>query len=355
MKEVEGLIIKKDGRMFVDVARALPDELDGGRKVATIEMDETRVEVCVRKHAGQGGHDSKSFVLNRYLELDEFFFENLGLWQGEGGKAKGMYFGNNCLALLSHFIAFAEERLGLDRNLFKVTINVPKAASSEDDVKRRWSEKLNIPFENFTKPCVDSRINEEYAQVYINGIVLAELMKELHRKLKPVLVSDARNCAPYIRGIIAAEGQVALKKTGTISHVAIASANMDDVNLFKRCLTTLGIASGKYMENGRKFPIYGRKHLERIRQLDMMSLHPAKKSKFENGISRFQRFVMKGSEMEELILHQLRNGPKTYDDIAMALNKSRTVIQSHYIPILEKKGLVRRSGKRKQAWLFELA
>jgi hypothetical protein len=202
---------------------------------------------------------------------------------------------------------------------------------------------------------VDTRINSEYVQVYINGIVLAELMKGMHEKLKQYLVSDEKNCIPYMRGIIAAEGQVALKKSGTISHVAIASANMDDVELFKICLTTTDIASGKYMENGRKFPIYGRRNLEKVRQLDMMRLHPAKKSKFENGISRFQRFVMKGSEMEELILNELRNGPKTYDDLALALNKSRTVIQSHYIPILERKGLVRRVGKRKQAWLFETA
>lgn len=354
MKEVEGLIVEKDGRMFVDVARVLPDELDGGRRIPKIEMAETLIEVYVKKHPGQGGHDSKHFVLNRFLELDEFFFENLGLWQGEGGKHKGLYFGNNCLDLLLHFIRFAEERLGLDRKMFKVTINVPKATLSEDTVKRAWAEKLRIPFENFTRMCADIRINEEYAQVYINGIILAELMVGIHEKLKQFLVSDEKNCVPYMRGIIAGEGQVALKKSGTISHVSIASANLEDVELFKSCLTTIGIASGKYMENGRKFPIYGRRNLEKVRQLDMMKLHPNKKSKFENGINRFQRFVMKGSEMEELILRQLRNGPKTYDDIAVALNKSRTVIQSHYIPILENKGAIKRVGKRKQAWLFAL-
>jgi len=353
--QAEDSIVKKGGRKFVDVARVLPDGLEGGRRVEKIETGETQMRVCVRKHPGQGGHDSKSFVLNRYIELDAFFFENLGLWEGEGGKAKGLYFGNNCLEILLHFLKFSEERLGLGRTMFNVTVNTPDADCPRDEIKRRWSERLGIPFENFTNTCVDTRINSEYVQVYINGIVLAELMNGMHEKMKQFLVSDGKNCTPYMRGIIAAEGQVAIKKSGTISHVAIASVNMEDVDLFKRCLATIGIASGKYMENGNKFPIYGRRNLEKVRELDMMRLHPAKKLKFENGISRFQRFVMKGSEMEELIIQQLRDGPRTYDDLALALNKSRTVIQSHYIPILEKKGVVKRVGKRKQAWMFGAA
>ena len=57
---------------------------------------------------------------------------------------------------------------------------------------------------------------------------------------------------------------------------------------------------------------------------------------------------------KRLILNQLNPEPKTYDDISKALNKGRSTIQSHYIPILEKKGLIERSGKRKQAWLFQI-
>lgn len=345
------LVVENKKSKLVGVAKLLPDELDGGRKVVKLEIGDSKVELYVKKHAGQGGHDSKHFVLNRYLELDEFFFENLGLWQGEGGKGKGLYFGNTCLELLLHFLRFVEEKIGLQRIEFKVTINTP-TSDSEDEIKKRWSEKLKIPFENFTSVCLDQRINYEYAQIYINGIILSELMKNLHEKLKPTILSSKSFSASYMRGIIAAEGQVALKKSGTISHVSIASIDLADIEWYKNCLSSLLIASGKYMENGNKFPIYGRKNLEKVQSLEMLKLHPIKKSKFENGISKFQRFVMKGCEMEKLILQQLNPKPKTYDEIASALNKGRSTIQSHYIPILENKGLVKRVGKRKQAWLF---
>jgi predicted transcriptional regulator len=63
---------------------------------------------------------------------------------------------------------------------------------------------------------------------------------------------------------------------------------------------------------------------------------------------------MKGKEMQKLILQQLNPKPKTYDEIAKTLNKGRSTIQSHYIPLLEKRGLVKRIGKRRQAWLFQI-
>ena len=58
--------------------------------------------------------------------------------------------------------------------------------------------------------------------------------------------------------------------------------------------------------------------------------------------------------MMSLILNELMKGPKTYDDLAITLKKGRSTIQSHYIPIMEKEGLIRRIGKRKCAWLFEI-
>ena len=63
---------------------------------------------------------------------------------------------------------------------------------------------------------------------------------------------------------------------------------------------------------------------------------------------------MKGEEVEILILKQLLTGPKTYDEISSSLRKGRSTIQSHYIPILERKGLIKRIGKRRAAWLFGL-
>lgn len=347
-------IVGKDGRTFVDVARVLPDGLEGGRRVEKIETDETRIEVCVRKHPGQGGHDSKSFVMNRYLELDGFFFENLGLWQGEGGKHKGLYLGNNCLELLQHFLKFSEERLGFGKEMFNVTLNVPEEMP-EADVKRRWSKSLGIPYENFTGICVDTRINHEYAQLYINGIVLSELMNRLHESLKPSILESQDAAVSYLRGFFAGEAAVVLKEWGTVAHVAVANKNMEVIDFLTSCLSKLGIKRGKYFASSCKFPIYGKVNLDIVRKHRLLGLNDRKNKKFEDGMDKFQRTVIAGDKMERMILDVLKSGPKTYDEISAALSKGRSTIQSHYIPILEKKGMIRRAGKRKQAWLFELA
>ena len=71
-------------------------------------------------------------------------------------------------------------------------------------------------------------------------------------------------------------------------------------------------------------------------------------------LTKYRRNVQKSEEVEKLILKQLESEPKTYDDLTIALKKGRSTIQSHYIPLLENRKLIKRIGKRRQAWLFGL-
>jgi len=315
-------------------------------------MEPSKVIVHVPpSHKWGGGRESKKIVLNRFMSLDDLFFEGLGLWVGEGGKNKGLYFGNSESELLLHFLKFVEEKLGLGRQEFKVTLNAPK---SEMNLKEKWSELLGIPLENFTNTCFDIRINREYAQLYLNSIILPELMKNMQERLGPAILSTKEYAVQFLRGMFAAEGQVALRKPSSF-HVMFASSDQKLVSFLKECLQLLGIKSGKYMPNGRKFPIYGYKSLKCFRELGIHTLHPEKREKLERGFASYKRVnVLDGEEARSLILQQLASGPKTYDDLAAALGKARTTIQAHHIPILEREGKVRRVGKRSQAWLFGL-
>lgn len=155
--------------------------------------------------------------------------------------------------------------------------------------------------------------------------------------------------------MFAAEGQVALKKWGTLFYVSFSSADEVLITFLKKCLKSLGISSGKYMPQSRKFPIYGYKNLKRFKELGVHTLHPEKCAKFELGFANYKRVnVLGGDEARALILKQLASGPKTYDDLAAALGKARTTIQAWHVPILEKQGLIKRAGKRGHAWLWAL-
>lgn len=339
--------------MRTDVKEILPEEVDG-KKIVIKEIGYGKLEIYMQVSAPGRGHDSKKIAVNRFIELDNLFFEGLGLWQGEGGKSKGLYFGNSCPELLLRFLEFVEEKLGMSRKDFKVTVNVPELKEAEDAVRKKWSNILKIPVENFTNICVDERMNREYAQFYINSIVLVELMKNMHEKLKTIISSRRDFTNAYLRGAFAAEGSVVLKPWGTIVKIDFATIDMGWVEFLKKCLIQLKILPGAYVRKGKKFQIYGKRNFEKVKELKFYDLHPDKKEKFERGFGNYQRDIMKGSEMEKLILQQLSNGPKTYDELSGALKKGRSTIQSHYIPILEKKSLIKREGKRKQAWLFAI-
>jgi len=335
-----------------DLVTLLPLQTSTGRDIiAENHQDKLNLHVPRSKKWG-GGRESKKITVNRFVVLDELFFEGLGLWVGEGGKSKGIYFGNTSQELMLRFLEFVEKKLGLSREMFKVTVNSPRC---EADLKERWSKILQIPMVNFTGVCLDTRINHEYAQVYLNSIILVELVKNLQEKLGQTISSTKECAVSFLRGMFAAEGQVALRRPSSF-HVTFSSTDLELVSFLKQCLQLVDISSGKYMSNGRKFPIYGYKNLKRFRELGIHTLHPEKRTKFECGFASYKRInVLDGEEARKVILQQLASGPKTYDDLAAALGKARTTIQAHHIPILEKQGLVKRAGKRKCAWLWALA
>jgi hypothetical protein len=324
-------------------------EVNSDRRITVSPRGE---KILLSTRLSRIGQEPKAFMINRFIELDDLFFEGLGLWVGEGGKDKGLYFGNSSPELLLRFLEFVEKKLGIDRQNFMVTVNVP-ASVDENSTKRKWSEILQIPTITFTKICVDSRISKEYAQIYYNGVALAELMKTLQRKLEPMILSTERFAIPFLRGIFAAEGQVALRKQGAL-HVTFSTADSQLLSFLKKSLQLVGITSGKYMTSSRKFPIYGYTNLKRFKELNIHTLHPEKRMKFELGFANYKRKnVLDGEKARTLVLGELTSGPKTYNELAAALGKARTTIQAWHIPILEREGKVRRIGKRGQAWLFE--
>jgi hypothetical protein len=193
--------------MIPDVAQIAPRKTSIGRDII-LEVGPNSVTMYVpNSRKWGGGRESKKIAIKRFLVLDSLFFEGLGLWVGEGGKRKGMYFGNSCPELILRFIDFVEGKLGINRQEFKVTINVSTVAD-RDTAKERWSKMLRIPTKNFTSACIDSRINREYAQLYLNSIVLVEFMNRLHQTLESTILADEKFAAAFLRGLFAAEGQV---------------------------------------------------------------------------------------------------------------------------------------------------
>lgn len=331
----------------------VPKEMSG-REVVVVHLGDKISLYLPPSGKWGGGRESKKVLINRFVSLDNFFFEGLGLWHGEGAKSKGIYFSNSNVHLICHFLKFVEEKLRISRADFNVTVCAPYS-NDTDAIKKRWADALDIPVNNFTKICVDSRLNKENAQVYFNSILLVSVLKNLHENLKQVMTPNTDFAASYLRGIFAGEGSV-LIRNDVLFHIDFAGADTSSIKFYKQCLDCLGITHGEYIRRSLKFQIYGHRNFKRFRELGIHTLHPEKREKFENGFASYKRVnVLDGEEARALILQQLASGPKTYDELAAALGKARTTIQAHHIPILERDGKIRRAGKRGQAWLLELA
>jgi hypothetical protein len=292
------------------------------------------------------------------LNYGPVLFEWLGLWVGEGTKGKGLYFGNTSEELLLHFLKYTEEILEFPRENFKVTIVLPKSVENLEEVKKKWSEILKIPLENFTNVSIKKngpKQNFEYVQLYFNSIIMFELMRSLQEKLKPVVLENKEFTISFLRGIFSGEGSVVLKPNGTLFHVSISNKNEKLVEFIRTLLNNLEIQTGKYLYyHGMKFPIYGRKNFEKLKQYRILELSKEKNEKFLMGLNSYQRNVEKPEEVERKILEQLLFSPMGYTELSQKLKKGRSTIQSTYIPKMLEKELVRYIGKKGRSLLFEI-
>lgn len=284
-------------------------------------------------------------------------FEWLGLWVGEGTKGKGLYFGNTSEELLLHFLKYTEEILEFSRENFKVTIVLPKPVGNEEGVKRKWSEILQIPLENFTNISIKERgptSNLEYVMLYFNSIISFELINSLEEKLRPLILENEEFNISFLRGLFSGEGWPVLNHKGRIHHVSFSNKNLELIELVTKLLNKLGIQRGKYFEYEMKFPIYGRRNYEKLIQINIFKLSTVKRLRLENGFKKYERNVEKSEEVERKILEQLLFSPMTYEELSKNLQKGRSTIQFTYIPKLIEKELIRYIGKKGRSLLFEI-
>lgn len=302
--------------------------------------------------------DQRKLFCHKRLSYGPVLFELLGLWVGEGSKGKGLYFGNTSEELLLHFLRSVEETLEFPRINFKVTVVLPWSVENEEEFKRKWSEILQIPLENFTN--VSYRKQEkiisksEYIQVYFNSIILLELMNSFYEKLKPEILNNKEFTISFLQGVFSGEGGVVLNHRKRVHHVHLSNKNMKLIEFVTRGLEKLGIKRGKYFYESMKFPIYGRKNFEKLIEIKIFKLHPEKQIKLENGFSKYLRIIERGEEVEIKILEQLLFKPMGYEELSKNLKKGRSTIQFTYIPKLIKKELVRYIGKKGRYMLFEI-
>ncbi|MDI6825730.1 MAG: hypothetical protein QMD36_00870 [Candidatus Aenigmarchaeota archaeon] len=66
---MQDFIVEIDGRMFVDVVKVLPRKFNNDKRIIYKNLPNNTDEIYIKKAPGKAGHDSKKFVLNRFMKI----------------------------------------------------------------------------------------------------------------------------------------------------------------------------------------------------------------------------------------------------------------------------------------------
>lgn len=346
--ENKDFIIEQDGKQFVDVVRLLPEALPSGKKILWKEVDEERIEISVDKNSARGGN-AKVIVIKRFVPINELLFEGLGLRFGDGIKLQGgefkvFGFSNTELSLHKDFLRFSKECFGLHSSKFRARISIPpKLRHNIKEIEKSISEELNIPSDKFFRSQTLNQRNVACVDVKISSILLGFIVKKLSEVILEIMLSSKEFCAAFLRGVIACEGNVALRRNLKLGEISIGAKDRKERDFLRVTLNKLNIIPDRDKEilGQECMLITGLSNFKLVEKWDLCKLNPNKEKNFKIGMKNFIMEEFRKGEGKFLILKSLIERPKRSTELENELNRCQQAINWN-INKLETRGLVER-------------
>ncbi len=234
--------------------------------------------------------------------------ELVGFYFGDGSTSKGIrsFRLNNCEPSILNYCLNVLEEIGIARDRFKVqVIYSTNKEEITDHIKKRciyyWSQILSINKDKIVSvnKSKNGRETLKYgsARVFIDNAVLVEIflngiLKEFLKIIqKPKNKLENNISAGFLRGLLAAEGSIILRKN-SLSSIGIAfNPHNEDVDLYKNLLSNLGL-SWTFI-HGNELVIHKFKNFKRLFELDAFKLHDKRNEKFMLGFKNHKYFKTK--------------------------------------------------------------
>lgn len=270
----------------LDMTKVLPKKTLHGHPFVFQESPDGKIKITYVTQAGRHIPSLKPAVVNKHIRVCKLFFEGLGLWTGDGHKTHSFGFTNSEPALIRKFLEFSD-LLGVDRSTYSWRILTPKLpASDEKEIQiDAFTRKIGLNKNQFK--CFSLMPNRNFVCIHLSEVssVLVYMIWAIFEHARQLMLFNPEWAAAYLRGVIAADGTVHLRKIFvTIKDVGIATTKIEFQKLFMDALKVLGIQSrcdrrGVYIE-----ALDG---LEKAKEWRLLSLHPAKQAKFDIGMKNF--------------------------------------------------------------------
>ncbi len=252
----------------------------------------------------------KDLIITSSIDLDEKFGECVGLYYGDGTKHRiNLEFCNSSFELASMWLTHLKS-FGINPNKLHFSIKLSensrvKYRIGNSDILSFWSGltgkytcKISIVKNNGHKI---SNYVQKFGSIRIcyNDAMLSIFYNALIDNVPNFIKSNKPFLRGFLRGIIAAEGNINLRKNGSLSLLRIAGTQ-DERKFFSHILLRyFGIRSLEDTSN--QIYVKGYVYLSIFKQFDLHVLHPSKRDKFEAGLELLEKNRIRTSDENSVL------------------------------------------------------
>jgi hypothetical protein len=291
---------QKTFNQTIDIAQLLPifHPRLGVRLDITTQDNLISINWVNRNKEGQPlnpQNQPKILTVPRFIAIDENFGEIMGLYFGDGTKndRRCIEFANFCPELIKLWIKHISD-YGIDVNGLSFKVQVSENAKikyniNEEKIIDYWKRIINIPFEKEIK-LIWVKANgspSSYLQMYgtlsaiFNNTTLSLFYNTLIKNIPRFIEQNHPFRIGFMRGLIAADGNINIRKNGSLSLVRIAD-DKNERNFISHILEKYFKIKTKEDQSNQIF--FGCiKKFKKIKKLNLHTLHPDKKILFERG------------------------------------------------------------------------
>jgi len=246
----DGSIVERNGKRFMDVVKILPKALPSEKSILWRDWGNGLIEISSDKNSSRGG-TPRPIIIKRIIEVDEESAQLFGLWFGDGiriqwGSRNVFGFSNIEIALHKTFLKLSNDYLSVNSNEFHCSLSLPIfLQNSAQKLENKISKELDIPIENFWKSRINPTRNSLGIDVKINSRLLGFVMHLVLDEFKRTAVKDDNLAIGMLKGIIASEANVHVRREGRLGEISIGAEEENERYFIRQLLLKLKIQPNK--------------------------------------------------------------------------------------------------------------
>ncbi|MBI2674939.1 MAG: hypothetical protein HYX24_00650 [Candidatus Aenigmarchaeota archaeon] len=243
-----------------------------------------------------GGSNSKRLSVPKEIAITPELVKSLGIYYAEGDKSSKRWltrFSNSEISVVLEGMNLFKV-VGVGTNILKAYIRTYGFDTPDDELLMYWSEKTGIPKENFIK-IARYKSKRKYernrkpvpkygvVEVYYPSVVVRDIVDSLLATVKILSLYNQEVGLNFLKGLIAREGSVKLHQN-KIREIRIASCNENEQHFIRKLLKFVKVVPSNAVYDFY-IAISGFDNFQKIKNLDILQIHPEKKKAFDYGFN----------------------------------------------------------------------